>query len=43
MQSLANFSDRHTVVARKEGQYLAFPDIASTRTGRLICVWRESD
>lgn len=43
MPSLDGLPDRHVVIDRREGQYLSFPDVRLTKTGRLVCVYREAD
>ncbi len=35
--------DRHVIIDRRPGHYLAFPDICRTQTGRLVVVYREAD
>ncbi|THB68694.1 MAG: exo-alpha-sialidase [Desulfovibrio sp.] len=43
MPSLNDLSQRHGVVDRRQGQYLCFPDICLTESGRLVAVYREMD
>ncbi len=43
MRSLSDMPDRHVTIARAEGDYISFPDVCVTGSGRLICVYRVAD
>lgn len=43
MPSLTGRADRHSIVDRREGHYLSFPDICRTAEGRVLVVYREAD
>ncbi|MUM78646.1 exo-alpha-sialidase [Pseudodesulfovibrio sp. F-1] len=43
MPSLTNATDRHTVIDRREGHYLCFPDVVCTGDRRLIVAYNEYD
>lgn len=43
MPSLSEHTDRHTVIDRRDGHYLAFPDVIRTSSGRLIVAFNEAD
>ncbi|MCJ2164601.1 MULTISPECIES: sialidase family protein [unclassified Pseudodesulfovibrio] len=43
MPSLSDHPDRHVVIDRREGHYLAFPDVIRARDGRLIVIYNEAD
>lgn len=43
MPSVADDSSRLTILDKREGHYLCFPDIGLTESGRLIVVYREAD
>ncbi|WP_285906567.1 sialidase family protein [Pseudodesulfovibrio pelocollis] len=43
MPSLTNATDRHTVIDRREGHYLCFPDVVRTGGQRLLVVYNEYD
>ncbi len=43
MPSISDNAQRHTVIDRRAGHYLCFPDICATRSGRLIVAYNEYD
>lgn len=43
MPSLTARTDRHTIIDRRPGRYLSFPDVALTTSGKLVVVYREAD
>lgn len=43
MPTLTDVSDRHTVIDRREGEYICFPDVICTESGRLVTAYNESD
>lgn len=43
MPSISDNAARHTVIDRRPGHYLCFPDVCITKTGRLAVVYNEYD
>ncbi|WP_461211251.1 sialidase family protein [Desulfocurvus sp. DL9XJH121] len=43
MPSLHQDPDRHTVLDRRPGEYLSFPDLLRLPLGGLVCAYREAD
>ncbi len=43
MPSITNITDRHTVIDRRDGEYLCFPDVIQADDGRLIVAYNEAD
>lgn len=43
MPTLTDKTDRHVIIDRRPGQYIAFPDVCLTGNGGLLAVYRESD
>jgi len=43
MPTLTDQTDRHTLIDRREGEYICFPDVVRTDDGRLIVAYNESD
>ncbi|WP_319582011.1 sialidase family protein [uncultured Pseudodesulfovibrio sp.] len=43
MPSLSDRADRHVVIDRREGNYLAFPDVIRLQDGRLMVAYNEAD
>ncbi|BBD07244.1 sialidase family protein [Desulfovibrio ferrophilus] len=43
MHSLTSDAARHTIIDRREGHYLSFPDLWRTPDGELLCAYREAD
>lgn len=43
MPSISHDQSRHVTVDKRPGHYLSFPDICLTRTGRLVCVYRQAE
>lgn len=43
MPSLSGLEDRHVVVDRREGVYLAFPDVIRAADGALVVAYNEAD
>ncbi len=43
MPSLTKLADRHTIIDRREGEYICFPDVVQADDGRLIIAYNESD
>ena len=42
-KSLARKGGRHIIVARNDDTWEGFPDLTATRSGKLICVYKEGD
>ncbi|EGB16389.1 hypothetical protein DND132_3186 [Pseudodesulfovibrio mercurii] len=43
MPSLSEQADRHVVIDRRDGRYLAFPDVIRAHDGTLIVAYNEAD
>lgn len=43
MRSIDGVPDRHVTIARSDTDYISFPDVCLTHSGRLICVYRVAD
>ena len=43
MPSLVDAPGRHTIIDRRPGQYISFPDLALAADGALLAVYREAD
>ena len=43
MPTLTDQGDRHTIIDRRKGQYICFPDVVQAGDGRLIVVYNEAD
>lgn len=43
MPTLTDKVDRHTVIDRRDGEYLCFPDVVRTDDGTLIAAYNEQD
>jgi hypothetical protein len=43
MPSLSDQTDRHVVIDRREGNYLAFPDVIRAQDGTLVTAYNEAD
>lgn len=43
MRSLSGQADRHVTIARSDADYISFPDVCVTHSGRLLCAYRVAD
>ena len=43
MPTITDIADRHTVIDRRDGEYLCFPDVIRADDGRLIAAYNASD
>lgn len=43
MPSLTDIDERHTVIDRRDGEYLCFPDVVRSGDGTLVVAYNESD
>jgi len=43
MPTLTDATDRHTVIDRRDREYICFPDVVRAEDGRLIVAYNESD
>jgi len=43
MRSISDMPDRHVTIARSDTDYISFPDVCLTKSGRLICAYRVAD
>lgn len=43
MPSISYDSSKHVIIARRKGEYLCFPDVCRTASGRLICAYNAYD
>ena len=43
MPTITDIADRHTVIDRREGEYLCFPDVVRADDGRLIAAYNDAD
>jgi hypothetical protein len=43
LPSLSGLEDRHVVIDRRDGVYLAFPDVIRAKDGSLVVVYNEAD
>lgn len=43
MPTLTEHTDRHTIIDRRDGEYICFPDVIRAADGRLIVAYNEAD
>lgn len=43
MPTLTDKTDRHTIIDRRDGEYLCFPDVVMAADGRLVAAYNEAE